>query len=270
MNRKDISRAFRIGPGARIDLRKRPTDADGELEKDSGEKALEENIERMYKLQHLMYAEDKHAVLIILQGMDTSGKDSTIRHVMRGMNPMGFTVSSYKPPVPEEMDHDFLWRVHKAVPRIGEFAIFNRSHYEDVIVPKVHKTIAAGILEQRYRQINDFERMLSENGTLILKFFLHISREEQKKRLMERMKDPEKYWKMDPADLAERKLWNRYQKAYVEAIERCSPRHAPWYVIPSDRKWVRNLAVSQIIVEALEALGMSYPKAKKGLPVSFD
>ncbi|MFZ2454976.1 MAG: polyphosphate kinase 2 family protein [Candidatus Altiarchaeia archaeon] len=270
MNRKDISREFRIDPDTRIDLRKYPTDADGELEKDGWEKTLEDNIERMYKLQHLMYAEDRHAILIILQGMDTSGKDSTIRHVMRGMNPMGCTVASFKAPVPEEIDHDFLWRVHKAVPRIGEFGIFNRSHYEDAIVPKVHKTIAASILEQRYRQINDFERMLSENGTVILKFFLHISREEQKKRLLERMNDPEKFWKMDPADLEERKLWDRYQRAYEEAIERCSPKHAPWYVIPSDRKWVRNLAVSQIIVEALEALGMRYPKAKKSLSVSFD
>lgn len=262
MNRKDLSRAFRIDRKTALDLGKRPTDIDGQLEKEVGENALEENIERMYRLQHLMYAENRHAVLIILQGMDTSGKDSTIRHVMRGMNPLGVTVTSFKAPTPEELDHDFLWRVHKAVPRIGEFGIFNRSHYEDVVMPKVHDTLPASVLEKRYRQINDFERMLSENGTLILKFFLHISKDEQKKRLMERISDPEKSWKMDPADLRERVRWDKYQRAYSEAIGKCSFSHAPWFVIPSDRKWVRNLAVSQIIVESLERLEMKYPAPK--------
>lgn len=264
---------FKVKPGTKVVLKNISTDDCSGQEKNGHDKALEQNIEKMYKLQHLMYAEDKHAVLIVFQGMDTSGKDSTIRHVMRGMNPTGCTATSFKAPTPEEMDHDFLWRVHKAVPRIGEFGIFNRSHYEDVIMPKVHKTLPAGVLESRRRQINEFEKMLSENGTLILKFFLHISKKEQKKRLLERMNDPGKNWKMDPSDLKERALWDRYQSTYEEVLERCSTEYAPWHVIPADKKWARNLAVSEIIVDSLEALSMRYPKprySKKDLSVVLD
>ena len=257
-----FSEQFAVKPGTKVLLKSIDTNNISGQKKDEYEKALEDNIERMYKLQHLMYAEDKHAILIILQGMDTSGKDSTIMHVMRGMSPTGCTATSFKPPTPEELDHDFLWRVHKAVPRIGEFGIFNRSHYEDVIVPKAHKMLSSAVLEKRYKQINDFEEMLSENGTMILKFFLHISRDEQKKRLLERVNDPEKNWKMDPADLNERALWDRYQKATEDALEKCSTKYAPWYVIPSDKKWARNLAVSRIIVDKLDSLDMKYPKVK--------
>ena len=257
-----FSEQFAIKPGTKVLLKNISTNNNSGQKKNEYEKTLEDNIKRMYQLQHLMYAEDKHAVLIVLQGMDTSGKDSTIMHVMRGMNPTGCTATSFKAPTPDEMDHDFLWRVHKAVPRIGEFGIFNRSFYEDVIMPNVHKTISKDILEKRYKQINDFEELLTENGTVLLKFFLHISKEEQKKRLLERINDPEKNWKIDPADLKERVLWDRYQKAYEEALEKCSTKRAPWYVIPADKKWARNLAVSRIIADKLESLDMKYPKAK--------
>lgn len=261
MNSKDYSKRLLVDGGKKIRLDDHYAGPDGAPDKGGSKKELENNVEKMFRLQHLMYAEDKHAVLIVLQGMDTSGKDSTIQHVMRGLNPQGCSVTSFKVPTPDELDHDFLWRVHAVVPRIGEFGIFNRSHYEDVIMPGVHKTASKEVLEKRYRQINEFEEMLYENGTIILKFFLHISKEEQKKRLLERINDPAKNWKMNPADLKERALWDKYMEAYEEAINKCSKPHAPWYVIPSEHKWLRNLAVSQIIVDKLESLNMRYPKA---------
>jgi PPK2 family polyphosphate:nucleotide phosphotransferase len=261
MNSTDYSKRLLVEEGKKVRLKDHYTGPVGRPEKDGSGKELEKNVEKMFRLQHLMYAEDKHAVLIVLQGMDTAGKDSTIQHVMRGLNPQGCGVTSFKAPTPEELDHDFLWRVHAVVPRIGEFGIFNRSHYEDVVMPRVHKTASKEVLEKRYRQINEFEEMLYENGTIILKFFLHISKEEQKKRLLERINDPAKNWKMNPADLKERALWDKYMEAYEEAINKCSKPHAPWYVIPSRHKWLRNLAVSQIIVDKLESLDMEYPKA---------
>ncbi len=264
MDSRDYSKRLLVTEGKKIRLKDNYAGPNGRPEKDESKKELEKHIEKMFRLQHLMYAEDKHAVLIVLQGMDTAGKDSTIQHVMSGLNPQGCRVTSFKVPTPEELDHDFLWRIHAAVPGIGEFGIFNRSHYEDVIMPRVHKTLPSEIIEKRYKQINEFEEMLSENGTTILKFFLHISKEEQKKRLLERIKDPAKNWKMNPADLKERELWDKYMEAYEETLNKCSKQHAPWYVIPSEHKWLRNLAVSQILVDKLESLDMKYPKAKYG------
>jgi len=227
MKSKEYSKRLLVAAGKKARLKGNYVEPDGRPEKDGSKKELEKNIEKMYGLQHVMHAENKHAVLIVLQGMDTAGKDSTIQHVMRGMNPQGCRVTSFKAPTPEELEHDFLWRIEAAVPRTGEFGIFNRSHYEDVIMPKVHKTLPAAVIEKRYEQINKFEKTLSENGTTILKFFLHISREEQKKRLLERINDPTKNWKMNPADLKERALWDRYMEAYEEALNKCSKSHAP-------------------------------------------
>jgi PPK2 family polyphosphate:nucleotide phosphotransferase len=208
----------------------------------------------------LLYAEQKHKVLIVLQGMDTSGKDGTIRRVFEGVNPQGVRVASFKQPTPEELDRDFLWRVHKQVPGKGEMVIFNRSHYEDVLVVRVHELVPKEVWSKRYEHINSFERMLADEGTTILKFFLHIDQEEQKQRLQARLDDPHKHWKFNPADLEERKLWPKYMKAYEEAISKTSTDGAPWYIVPANRKWYRNIVVGTIIVEALTRLNMRYPE----------
>jgi len=192
--------------------------------------------------------------------MDASGKDGTIRHVMYGVNPQVCSVTSFKAPTSEELDHDFLWRIHNAVPPRGEIGIFNRSHYEDVLIVRVHDLVPKTVWSARYEQINDFEKMLSKNNVTILKFFLHISKDEQKERLQERLNDPTKNWKMNPEDLKERELWDDYQKAYEVAIEKCSTKYAPWYIIPANKKWFRNIAVSEIIIETLENLKMKFPK----------
>lgn len=227
--------------------------------KAEGQKKLARQVEKLDELQELLAAERKHKVLIVLQGMDTSGKDGTIRHVMGGFDPQGVRVVSYKKPTEEELDHDFLWRIHKQVPGRGEVVIFNRSHYEDVLVVRVRELVPKKVWSRRYDQINDFERMLAESGTLILKFFLHISAEEQKERLEERVKDPTKRWKFAHGDLEERKLWNDYQKAYEDAIRRTSTAWAPWYVVPANAKWYRNWVVGSVVVDALEKLEMKYP-----------
>ena len=234
----------------------------GFKDKDDVRDALRENIDRMSKLQYLLFAEHKHALLIVLQGMDASGKDGTIRHVMSGLNPQSCRVTAFKEPTPEELDHDFLWRIHKAVPRCGEIGIFNRSHYEDVLVVRVHNLVPRRVWEQRYDQITAFEKILAQRDVVVLKFFLHISRAEQRARLQERLQDPTKRWKISPADLADRKLWSAYQRAYGDALTRCNSADAPWFVIPSDHKWFRNWAVSQVIVETLESLKMKFPKPK--------
>jgi PPK2 family polyphosphate:nucleotide phosphotransferase len=222
---------------------------------------LAKTLKRLDELQELLYAEKKHALLIVLQGMDTAGKDGTIRHVMSGVSPTGCSVTSFKVPNSEELAHDFLWRVHKAVPAKGIIGIFNRSHYEDVLVVRVHKLVPKDVWKARYNEINRFEKNLAENGVTILKFFLHISKQEQKKRLDERMQDPRKKWKLSKSDEKERKLWDDYVVAYEALLSRCTTEYAPWFIIPSDHKWFRNLAVSQIIVEALEDLDMHYPKS---------
>jgi PPK2 family polyphosphate:nucleotide phosphotransferase len=253
---------FRIKPGTKVDLAKRdPADKSGV----SGNKAerlskLAELSNRIDALQDLLYAEKKHKVLVVLQGMDTSGKDGTIRHVFNSVDPLGVRAVSFRAPVGEELEHDFLWRVHREVPRLGEVTIFNRSHYEDVLIVRVHKWIDMNECRRRYEHINDFERMLTENGMTILKFFLHISRDEQKRRLQERIDDPDKHWKFNPGDLRERKLWDDYMKAYEDALEATSTDCANWYVVPSDSKSTRNLIISSIMIEQLEALKMKYPR----------
>ncbi len=222
--------------------------------------------QEMTDLQDVLYAQHEHKILIVLQGLDAGGKDGTIRHVFKALNPLGVRVASFKVPTQQELDHDFLWRVHQQVPAKGELVIFNRSHYEDVLAVCVHKRLDQEIIDNRYDHINAFERMLSEEGTQILKFYLHISKDEQAKRLNERWRDPHKNWKFNLQDLQERKLWGRYMTAYEETLTQCDTAWAPWYIIPSDRKWYRNLVISVIIVETLRGLHMQYPKPKIKIP----
>jgi PPK2 family polyphosphate:nucleotide phosphotransferase len=221
--------------------------------------SLAKTIEKLDNLQYLLYAEHRRALLIVLQGLDAAGKDGTIRHVMSGVNPQGCRVSSFKKPTSEELAHDYLWRIHKAVPPVGDIGIFNRSHYEDVLVARVHNLVPKEVWSQRYEQINDFERTLEENNVKILKFFLHISKDEQKRRFQQRIDDKDRQWKISESDFVERKFWDEYTKAYETALTNCSTPHAPWYVIPSNKKWFRNLAVSHIIVETLEDMDMKFP-----------
>jgi len=250
-----------VKPGSKVLLEDIKTDATpGFKEKPDVETILRETAEKMAKLQYLMFAENKRSLLIVLQAMDTGGKDGTIRHVMTGLNPAGVHVKSFKVPSAEEMNHDFLWRIHQAVPPQGDFGIFNRSHYEDVIVVRVHDLVPRPVWKARYAQINAFEHHLVENDVTILKFFLHISKEEQKRRIQDRMEDPERCWKLSPADFKERTYWDDYQEAYADALSKCSTEWAPWYVIPADRKWFRNLAVAEIMLEALESMKMKFPK----------
>jgi PPK2 family polyphosphate:nucleotide phosphotransferase len=220
---------------------------------------------RLVELQDMLWAEHKHKVLVVLQAMDTGGKDGVIRKVFSGVNPQGVRIASFKAPTPEELEHDYLWRVHNKVPGKGEIVVFNRSHYEDVLITRVHGWIDDKTAKRRFRQINDFEAMLTEEGTTILKFFLHISKDEQKQRLEDRLEDESKTWKFNIGDLAERKLWDKYQSAYEDAINATSSPHAPWYVVPADRKWVRDVYVSSVLVRALEQLGMRYPDPAEGL-----
>lgn len=228
--------------------------------KDEVEARVSELSEAIDHLQDMLYAQGKHAVLIVLQGMDTSGKDGVIRHVFSEVDPLGVRAVGFKAPSPQELAHDFLWRVHRELPAKGEIVVFNRSHYEDVLIVRVHDWITEAVCRQRYQQINDFERRLSENGTLILKFYLHISRDEQKKRLQERVDNPDKRWKFNPGDLEERKLWNDYMRAYEDALSATSTAWAPWYVVPADSKSQRNLVISGVLKEALEDLKMTYPQ----------
>jgi PPK2 family polyphosphate:nucleotide phosphotransferase len=237
-------------------------DPDGTLgwEKDHKTKAnLEKCAKRLDDLQYLMYAERKHALLIVLQGLDAAGKDGTIRHVMSGVNPQGCRVTSFKQPSVEERSHDFLWRIHRAVPAIGDIGIFNRSQYEDVLVVRVHNLVPKPEWSKRYDEINDFERMLSQNHVRIFKFFLHISKDEQKKRFQERIDDRDKRWKISVDDFKERQFWDDYTEAYEDTLQRCSTDEAPWFVIPANKKWFRNLAVSHIITETLESMKMKFP-----------
>lgn len=215
---------------------------------------------RLRELQYLLYAEGKRGLLICLQAMDTGGKDGTIRHVLGYMNPQGCRVQAFKVPSPEESAHDFLWRVHKVTPERGEVVIFNRSHYEDVLVTRVHKLVPNKVWRARYADINAFEHYLSKNGVHTLKFFLHISKDEQLRRLKKRINDPSRHWKISEADYRERQCWDSYQQAYEDAINHCSTEISPWYVIPADHKWFRNLAISRIVVEYLEGLDMRFPE----------
>ena len=220
---------------------------------------------RLVELQELLYAKHKHKVLVVLQAMDTGGKDGVIRKVFSGINPQGVHVANFKAPTAEELDHDYLWRAHQRVPGKGEMVVFNRSHYEDVLITRVEGWIDDRTAKARFRQINDFETMLVEEGTIILKFFLHISRDEQKQRLQERLDDPAKKWKFNPGDLVARGKWDDYQRVYEDAINATSSQHAPWYIVPADRNWVRDLYVCSVLVEVLSNLKMQYPDPPAGL-----
>ena len=251
---------YRVRPGRRVRLdRLDPADTGKHADEDAARATLARDIERLARLQDVLYADGRYAVLVVLQGMDTSGKDGTIKHVMAGINPSGCEVVPFKVPTEEEAAHDFLWRAHRAAPRRRHITIFNRSHYEDVIVPRVHRTLPRRIVKARYQQINAFERHLAENATVILKFFLHISKAEQRRRLAERLADPTKNWKFSENDLKERARWDAYMVAHEKLLTHCSTEHAPWWVVPSDRKWYRNLVVASVLVDALKRLGCKYP-----------
>ncbi len=259
-------RSTRVKPRSRVSLAGWDTDG-GEIvggDRRAAEARLDDYRLRLEDLQELLYAEGKHRLLIVLQAMDTAGKDSTIRHVFRGVDPLGVRVTNFRAPTQHELEHDYLWRVHPHVPGSGEIAIFNRSHYEDVLAPRVNGAITRAECERRYRQINDFERMLSETGTTICKFYLHISKDEQKKRLEARRDTPRKQWKFKPGDLAVRARWDEYMAAYEAALAATSTRHAPWYVVPANDKLARNLVVSALLIEALEDLDMDYPAPAPG------
>jgi PPK2 family polyphosphate:nucleotide phosphotransferase len=249
-----------VPAGSQVRLTDYDPDDTGSYRKKAAAKSQRQHyVDHLQDLQQVLWAEDKHALLIVLQAMDAGGKDGTIKHVFRGVNPQGCRVTSFKVPTKEELDHDFLWRIHKAVPGRGQIGIFNRSHYEDVLVVRVDNLVPEEVWRQRYEQINQFEKLLAETGTTILKFYLHISREEQKERFEARLRDPTKNWKFSRGDVEKRQQWDDYMQAYEEALSRCSTPWAPWYVIPANHKWYRNLLVSKIIVEALEKLDMHYP-----------
>lgn len=251
---------FRVVPGTSVKLK----DIDPSFKKHHGgqkeaAKEMEGFRERLRELQELLYADGRHSILLCLQALDSGGKDGTINHILGSMNPQGCKVVSFKQPSAEERAHDFLWRIHRAAPARGEFTIFNRSHYEDVLIARVHKLVPQETWSRRYDRINAFESGLVEDDTQILKFYLHISKEEQLKRFKDRLDDPSKQWKISEADYKERMYWDDYTAAYEEALSRCSTEHAPWFIIPADHKWFRNLAVAQIVVEHLEGMKMSFP-----------
>jgi PPK2 family polyphosphate:nucleotide phosphotransferase len=252
---------FRVHPGDKVRLK--DIDPGFKDHHESHEKAAEEierDREKLRALQALLYADGRTSLLICLQGLDAGGKDGTISHILGAMNPQGCRVTGFRQPSTEEQAHDFLWRIHRATPARGQVAIFNRSHYEDVLVVRVHKLVPHAVWSRRYDRINEFERELVDSNTHILKFHLHISKEEQLKRFEDRLEDPMKQWKISESDYKEREFWGDYMTAYEEALSRCSTPHAPWFVIPSDHKWFRNLAIARIVVEHLEALDMKLPK----------
>jgi PPK2 family polyphosphate:nucleotide phosphotransferase len=255
---------YLVEPGSRVRLGKGdPADTTGfKGGKKEGKKVIDSLIGRLDPLQELLYAEHKQKVLVVLQGMDSSGKDGTIRRVFEGVNPEGVRVAHFGKPSEEELSHDYLWRAHKQVPENGEIVIFNRSHYESVLVERVHSLVPEKVWSHRYKDIREFEKILEQDGTLVLKFFLHIDKAEQKKRLEERLADPSKRWKFSVFDVRERKFWSQYMKAYEDALSLTSTESAPWYVVPSNKKWFRDLLVATVIVERLKGLKMQYPKVK--------
>ena len=266
---------FRVRPDQKFRLEDHdPRDTDGFESKEDGLRRLEKGCERLRELQDKLYAQDQWAVLLVFQAMDAAGKDSVIKHVMSGVNPQGCQVYSFKVPSSEELDHDFLWRTTRALPERGRIGVFNRSYYEEVLVVRVHPELLARqklppelvtdkTWKQRFQDIAAFERYLARNGTVIRKFFLNVSKEEQRKRFLARLDEPEKNWKFSVADVAERQHWDEYMKAYEDAIEATTSDHAPWYVIPADRKWFTRLAVADVIVEALEELDLRYPEVSE-------
>lgn len=257
----NLAKRFRINPGKDVTLAKLATDdAAGVADKPTALDRLAGNVERLADLQYVLYAENRRALLVVLQAMDAAGKDGVVRHVMSGLNPQGCRVTSFKVPSSEEQAHDYLWRIHKQVPARGEIGVFNRSHYEDVLVVRVHKLVPESVWQARFEHINAFEKMLSECGVTICKFFLHVSRKKQLERLEARLDDPQRNWKVSEADFVERHYWKDYVKAYEEVLSRCSTPWAPWYVIPADSKWYRNFAVSEILRQTMESMDLQLPK----------
>ncbi|MUL38570.1 polyphosphate kinase 2 family protein [Gloeocapsopsis dulcis] len=257
---------YRVSPDERIRLTDiSPDTCEHYKKKKYVEQELEIQRKRLAVLQERLYAENERSVLIVLQAMDTGGKDGTIKHVFRGINPQGCQVWSFKKPTDEELSHDFLWRYHRRAPRRGMITIFNRSHYEDVLIVRVKDLVSEEVWRQHYRVINEFEHMLTLDNIVVVKFFLHISRDEQRRRLESRLEDPDKRWKFSINDVNERKLWDDYQQAYEDAINNCSTAYAPWYVVPSNKKWYRNLVIARAIADTLEAMNPQYPAAAEGL-----
>jgi PPK2 family polyphosphate:nucleotide phosphotransferase len=257
-----LIRALQIKPGKRAHLRDKDAGQTFGWEKEEAETLLDEYRAKLEELQYKLYADGRFAVLVVLQGIDAGGKDGTCRHVISAFNPQGCTVTSFKAPSSDELKHDYLWRIHKEVPPRGSVGVFNRSHYEDVLVVRVDKLAPKEVWSRRYDQINRFERMLTENNVHVVKCFLQISAEEQKKRFEERLNDPSKQWKFSTEDLAKRKQWDDYRSAFEDALTKCSTECAPWHVIPANKKWFRNLAVAQLLVTELSRLPLRYPEAK--------
>jgi PPK2 family polyphosphate:nucleotide phosphotransferase len=254
------AKEFVIKPGSKVGLSEIDPSYTGKHE--SHEKAIPEirkQVERIDRLQYLLYADARQSLLIVLQALDAGGKDGVIRHLFTGMNPQGTSVFGFKQPSPEELAHDFLWRAHRRAPGRGEVVIFNRSHYEDVLVVRVHGLVPRSIWSKRYQLINDFEKMLSENRTRILKFYLHISPDEQLARFKERLDDPARRWKISDSDYSERELWQKYSEAYEAALAKTSTKWAPWYVVPANHKWFRDLAISEIVADTMEEMGLKTP-----------
>lgn len=243
--------AKRLDKPGNVDLSGLETKEDGGLTKEEGEARLAQLSERLFDLQELLYAAGQNAVLVVLQGRDTSGKDGTLKAVAGAMNPVGINVASFKGPTPLELAHDFLWRVHAQAPPLGQVTFFNRSHYEDVLVVRVRSLAPEKVWKKRYGHINHFEELLAESGVIVVKFFLNISKEEQEERLLAREEEAEKAWKLNPGDWAEREYWDDYTAAYADALGKCAAPHAPWFIVPSDRKWFRNLAVAEALVDTL-------------------
>lgn len=256
--------SHRIEPGQAVHLGVLPTD--GKLLYEGGKAAAKEELntlrDELAELQHRLYSEGKRKMLVVFQAMDAGGKDGTIRAVFQGVNPQGVQVTPFKAPTKEELDRDFLWRIHKAVPGKGMIGVFNRSHYEDVLVVRVENMVPEGVWRPRYDFINQFEKLLYDTGTTILKFYLHISKEEQKKRFQERLDDPAKNWKFSHEDVEKRKQWELYMTAYEEMLSRCSTSYVPWYVIPANQNWYRNLTIARILVETLREMNPQYPQGE--------
>lgn len=259
---KTIDAAILVGPGEKSKLAKRDSVGEGLFpDRDEAEEATKDNAKAIDALQDRLFAEGSRALLVILQGIDTSGKDGTVRGVFNRSGPLGVHVTAFGRPTDTELSHDYLWRIHAAAPRRGHIGVFNRSQYEDVLVGRVRKLGSEEAIEQRYEQINAFEKHLVENGTTILKFMLHISKDEQRERLQARLDDPDKHWKFNPGDLEDRKLWDDYQRAYEIVLDRCSTVHAPWRVVPADKKWRRNAIIASVVRETLEQMNPRYPEA---------
>jgi PPK2 family polyphosphate:nucleotide phosphotransferase len=261
---------YLVKPGKSVDLSKYdPRDMGSFEDKDKTKEQTVKDAEAIDVLQNKLYAEGKRALLVVIQGIDSSGKDGTVRAVFNSCGPIGVVMTSYKGPSADELAHDYLWRIHKACPPRGMIGIFNRSHYEDVLVAKVRKFASAEVIEQRYDQINNFEKLLVENGTVVLKFMLNLSKEEQALRLQERVDDPAKRWKFNPSDLEDRALWDDYTKAYEAVLTRCSTKASPWHIIPADRNWVRNGAIARIVRETLEEMDPQFPEPKGWDPATI-